>query len=130
MPEFSEEFEINDSENGDIVDLFEQFLDSQPKITITDLDNIEMVIFIRLRSLLTVDQLHHRAHAIIQGAEALLRTPGALTDQDTGEPVEPTLVENFPGGAQEVIAMAAGMDISDEDIEEFLSQYENEGEEE
>lgn len=126
MPEFSEEFSPQEAEAAELVDEFEKFLDARPQITLNDLDNIETVIYIRLRSLLTVDQLHHRAHALIQGAEALLRTPGALTDVDTGEPVEPTLVENFPGGAAEVIAMAQGMDLSDDDIEAFLSQYDEE----
>jgi hypothetical protein len=119
-----EDYEIAPSEPEDIVERFEDFLNKQDTLTLNDLDNMEMVIYVRLRSLLTVEQLHHRAHSIIQAAEELLHTPGALQDTDTGEVTKPLLVENFPGGVQEVLAMTQDMNnVSDDEIAAFLTQF-------
>jgi hypothetical protein len=126
MPEIIE----YESEKPDATELFEEFLNSQPSLTIRDMDNIQAVIYIRLRSLLTVDELHRRAHWILLNAEHTMHQPGALTDPETGEAVPPVLVENFEGGAQEVMEMFAQHQITDEGIDDFFSMIDLEGEEE
>lgn len=123
MPEFSD-YEFADvPEIPDVITKFEEFLNGFDNLTTRDVDNIEIVIYCRLRALLTADQLHQRAHILIAQAEHALHMPGAFTDPDTGEEVQPILVENFPGGHEEVLAMFEQGKVDDESIAAFLSQF-------
>lgn len=123
MPEHDGIFEAYESDQPDVAEQFETFLNGLQGLTVADLDNIEIIMHIRLRSLLTVDQLHQRAHHLISLAEHTLQQPGSLRDAETGEPVSPILVENFPGGPQEVIDMIQSGHVQDNDITAFLEQF-------
>lgn len=124
MPEFNTE----EREPADFVRSFEEFLRNAPDdLSLQDIDNMQVVLLCRLRSLMTVDQLHAREHLLIQKAENALRTPGAFVD-DEGNPAQPLVVENFQGDAEDYRAMLSqvGEDVSDDELEALL----NEGEEE
>ncbi len=112
-------------EEPDIASEFEDWLnaaaDRPGGITVYDIDMMEVVLMVRLRSVFTEAQLHQRCHALIQFAEQVIQTEGGLIDED-GNPQPPILVENFQGDAEDLQAMHAANQkgISDEDIAAFL----------
>jgi hypothetical protein len=108
----------------DHVFTFETFLNEaaagDPGLNVHDLDTMQIVIMIRLRSVLTVEQLHQRAHVLITQAEEWLSEPGALRGED-GEPADPVLVEKF-SDRDDLLEMMSDStkEITDEEINELL----------
>ncbi len=112
----------------DLVRMFEDFLNASasldPGLTVQDLDTMQIVIMIRLRSVFTVEDLHQRAHELITQAETWLQEPGALRGED-GESVEAVLVENF-GDRVDLLKMMSESTkaISDADLSALLDEEE------
>ncbi len=109
----------------DHVHHFETFLNEaalgDPGLNVSDLDTMQIVIMIRLRSVFTPEQLHQRAHMLIAQAEEWLAEPGALRGED-GEAASPVLVENFEDREDLLDMMGEStQELSDEDIEKLLS---------
>ena len=127
MPEYQEIPEEDMSKFEANVERFEKFLAELPNdVTLYDLDNFEVILYCRLRSILTQDQLHQRAHMLITKAEHLLHTPGVFTDEVGGE-VTPILVENFEDAQDLQNALhqlTAG--LSEDDLTALLDQGEEE----
>lgn len=125
MPEEPENLE------RDLASDFEDWLNVRSEdgigVRVADLDLMEAIILIRLRSIFTIEQMHERAHAMIVYAEAILDAPEGLIDGD-GNPHPGMKVENFEGTQEELISMLnenALQEITDEEISGF---FEAEGE--
>ena len=125
MPAF-DELSPDERRTDSFVREFETWLESHPEITLADVDNIETVIYARLRAVFTLEEMHQRAHIIIMNAEQMLHTPGVFRDPDTDEVVEPLLVENFKGDRAEYNDMMASYSrgIDDKDIASLLGEEE------
>jgi hypothetical protein len=111
---------------------FQQLLDDQVDnsagLTVGMIDHMEVVLYCRLRSLFSPQQLHGRAHMIIVEGEQLLMTPGAVLDPETNQPIQPILVENWQGTREEYANMleSSTTQLTDDDIEAFFASGEEE----
>jgi hypothetical protein len=127
MPEFMEFSEEQMDKHAANVKAFEQFLENLPDdVSLFDLDNFEVIMYCRLRSIMTLEQLHQRAHILIQKAEAMLHTEGVFTDEH-GNPINPILRENFES-LDDLNEMMGQLrtNISDDDLTALLSEGEEE----
>lgn len=123
-------------ENNKMSDLsieFEDWLNEKavtpPGVTVYDLDMMQVIIGIRLRSVFTYAELHQRAHGVLQFAEHILQSPDGMVD-DNGNVVPPLLAENFQGSREDHAAMLniSNAQVTDEALEELLRAEQGEEE--
>ena len=111
-------------EERDNVEQFEDLLNrlSETGLNVGDLDTMSVVIMIRLRSAFTIEQLHVRAHTLIEQCEDWCTTPGALHDEK-GNPSTPVLVENFESKEELFDMLKQTRDeITDDDLSALLDE--------
>lgn len=101
--------------------MLNDFASESPGLTVSDLDTMSIVIMIRLRSVFTPDELHHKAHQLIAQCEDWLKEPDALRDQH-GNPTSAVLVENFEDREDLIEMMADNAAVTDEDISALLDE--------
>jgi len=129
MPEETE----NLGDGLDVTAEFEDWLNERavkpPGIMVHDIDMMEIVLLIRLRSVFTLGELHARAHQILAQAEHFVTTPGAMVDED-GNTIPAMLRENFQGSQEELADMLKSMvdpgSKMDAGLEALLGQEEQE----
>ncbi len=126
MPESPYEFEETDVPS--IVSTYEDWLNklavTEEGLTVGDFDNMFQVIYHRMRSIYTTEQMHVRLHGLMAQGEHMLATPGFLEDED-GNPTAPILRENFkdtPDEEYHKMLSQQYTEVSDEDIEALLEQ--------
>ncbi len=127
MPEDSET--PLDPAPNDNVRAFEDMLnymagDEGPGLNVAELDTMQIVIMIRMRSIFTLEELHFRSHALIEKMEGWINQPGALRGID-GEPADAVLAENFEDN-DDLIAMLAEStkSVTDDDLISLLDEEE------
>lgn len=98
---------------------------SDDGVSVDDLDHIELLILMRLRSVFTEEQVALRAIHLLETLHTWISTPDLLQDED-GNKLEVTLAENFQGTQQEMWAMmtADSVKVSDESLQELLQEEE------
>ncbi len=121
-----EEFEFENTDIPDVVPALEEWLNnlaiSERGLTVGDFDSMFQVLYFRMRSVYTVEQMHTRLHGLMAQGEHMLATPGFLVD-DEGKETNPILRENFKDTPDEDYhKMLADQytEVSDEDIEALL----------
>jgi len=126
MPESPYQFE--DTDVPDIVRELENWLNehaiSEVGLTVGDFDNMFQVLYLRVRSIFTVEQLHTRLHALMAQGEHMMSQPGFLED-DEGNTVAPILRENFadvPDEDYHKMLADQYTEVSDKEIEALLDQ--------
>lgn len=121
-----EEYEFEKTEVPNVVRPFEDWLNglstSDEGLTVGEFDAMFQVLYFRLRSIYTVEQMHVRLHALMAQGEHMLHEPGFLFNED-GDPSTPILRENFADTPDEVYhKMLADQfnEATDEELEELL----------
>ena len=123
-----EEFQFEESDIPEVVPALEEWLNnlavSERGLTVGDFDSMFQVLYFRMRSVYTTEQMHVRLHGLMAQGEHMLSTPGFLEDED-GAPTAPILRENFADTTDEDYhKMLADQytEVSDEDINALLDQ--------
>lgn len=118
----------DENEVPKIVSDFEDWLNDRADlpegITVSNFDDLSMVIYFRLRSLFTVEDMHTRMHIMMTQGETLLHTPGMLTDAD-GKSVMPVLRENFADlndAEYQKLLEQTSREVTDDDLAELFGE--------